>query len=68
MMLFVPLGAKHNMILQLSFFMLYLPLAFYLTEKSGVEGFAYAFLIANALRIIGLLIVGVLKLPKLGGV
>jgi hypothetical protein len=64
MIMFVPLGPRSNMILQLVFISIYLPLALFMTKNSGVEGFAYAFLGAGIFRLVLVTVISVWKLPK----
>ena len=58
------LGSKYHMMLQVSYAVIYLPLAIVFTQQGGIWGFAFATLLANSLRLIELIIFGMYKLPK----
>jgi len=64
MIMFVPLGPGSNMIIQLIFISIYLPLAIFMTGIFGVEGFAYALLFASILRLVLVTVIGLWKLPR----
>lgn len=57
------LGSRYHMMLQVAYAVVYLPLAMIFTARGGIWGFAFATLIANSLRLIGLVVFGMYKLP-----
>lgn len=57
------LGPKYHMMLQVGYAAVYLPLAVLFTQSGGIWGFAFASLIANSVRLAGLIVFGMYKLP-----